>query len=287
MERWMGIGTFLITSVLAGGTFGQDAAQGEAVELRLEIARLKASLSECQERLEAIEKRLAPPLRPAEGAVASPQLALEGFCPVALVEEMRRCPAKWIQGQPDIVRVYDGLSYQFSSEAAARKFDRDPLQYALVMQGDDAVIAMGESRRVAGCREYGARWMDRTYVFASQESYEAFRNSPHKFAAFALDASSVQDNRDFWSATWSCFSRQRPIGAWIVSGLFDAYSSWTERDARPDAGSGPLSHDADQTEAAVTEDEVLPAGFFQRRLHLLVPADQSGGARPAISSTEH
>lgn len=212
----------LTATLLTAVASGQERRDVDVEELRLEIAHLRASLNELQERLDEIEQRLPPPDTEKDGV--TPRLALDGFCPVALVEEMERAQPKWIPGQPELTRTYEGLRYRFSSDESLKAFEKDPHRYALVMQGNDVVIAMRESRRAPGRREYGGRWQGRTYLFANKASYTAFLSSPYEFAAFAQQNSSVAADSSIWAQTWTYLSRYRPIEAWIAGRVFEACS---------------------------------------------------------------
>lgn len=209
--------TLLVGLNLAGSALGQDELKVEVDKLRLEIARYEASLSECRTRLKSIEQQLASAESSEAPACSCAATALSGFCPVALADKW-----KWKSGRADIVRIYDGLLYRFSSERAAKKFDKDPDRYCLVIQGDDPVIAMRESRRVPGCREYGGRWNERIYLFAGRESYLAFQDSPEKYARFALHVPPSDRSCDPWQKLRSRLSGYWPAEAWIVWGFLVA-----------------------------------------------------------------
>ncbi len=283
MERWTGICAVLIATVVVSGALGQEVSDADAEELRLEIAHLRVALNEAQSRLEAIEKRLpAPPWDKASSA--TPKTALDGFCPVALVEAMAQHQPKWTYGHPDIVRIYDGLSYRFSSKSARSKFDEAPPRYAVVMQGCDSVIAKGQSRRVPGQRDYGARWQDRTYIFANRESYQAFRDSPEEYAAPALQGSLLEHKPDFRAQAWSYFSKYRPVEAWIASGLLQAGSFAAQCLEQSGLDSDSQLRNGVESDSEVCLRDLLTDDFFQSRLPRRVEEMRLSAARAASSS---
>ena len=130
----------------------------------------------------------------------------------------------WKQGKANIVRVYDGLSYRFSNKRAARTFDGAPLRYALVMQGDDVVVAMNQSVRVAGRRDYGGRWQERTYLFESGKSYETFQQTPERFAAFARGIRPQEAEREGASGLLAGLSDRVLAKLWDVRDFLESGS---------------------------------------------------------------
>lgn len=98
---------------------------------------------------------------------------LEGFSPVALVDENR-----WVPGNGNLTAEYENALYCFASESEREKFVQNPRYYALVSGGCDVVILAESSQKVEGDRRYGVRYEERNFVFSSVENLEKFRANP-------------------------------------------------------------------------------------------------------------
>jgi YHS domain-containing protein len=107
-------------------------------------------------------------------------LGLEGYCPVELSEHEH-----WVPGNPLYYGMYRGQIYRFSSEAALVSFDKDPARYAPIAGGDDIVLMVDRNKKQAGVRKFGAWYNNRVYLFAGQESFEAFSARPDYYAEIA------------------------------------------------------------------------------------------------------
>ncbi|MEX0794139.1 MAG: thioredoxin family protein, partial [Pirellulaceae bacterium] len=70
-----------------------------------------------------------------------PQFALDGYCPVTLIEKMA-----WQKGDRRFGAVHLGKVYLFGSEANQKKFLADPNQFSPVFSGLDPVVFVTEGR---------------------------------------------------------------------------------------------------------------------------------------------
>jgi YHS domain-containing protein len=107
-------------------------------------------------------------------------LGLEGYCPVELSEHEH-----WVPGNPLYYGMYRGQIYRFSSEFALALFDKDPARYAPIAGGDDIVLMVDRNKKQPGVRKFGAWFNNRVYLFAGQESFEAFSARPDYYAEIA------------------------------------------------------------------------------------------------------
>ena len=108
-------------------------------------------------------------------------LALEGFCPVTLCTEER-----WISGNPAYCTMYQGHIFRFASFEALVTFARNPAGYIPVAMGDDIVWMVDRNKRVNGNRKFGAWFQDRVFLFASQETLDAFAARPEYYTEIAI-----------------------------------------------------------------------------------------------------
>ena len=108
-------------------------------------------------------------------------LGLEGFCPVTLSTEER-----WITGNPAYCTMYQGHLFRFASLEALTIFARSPANYIPVAMGEDIVLKVERNQRVNGDRKFGACFQGRIFLFASQETLNAFAERPDYYMEIGL-----------------------------------------------------------------------------------------------------
>jgi protein disulfide-isomerase len=118
---------------------------------------------------QTVAHKNTPTSAPSSTAPQEQQVAMEGFCPVSVVDE-----GKWTPGEKAWGVVHMGQVFLFASEAAQKKFLADPFRYAPVLTGMDVVRFFEGQVAVAGTREWSCTYNNRTYLFADQESYNRF-----------------------------------------------------------------------------------------------------------------
>lgn len=101
---------------------------------------------------------------------AQPDLALEGYCPVTLVDEVR-----WEEGNPKHGVVHLGKLYLFSSDSAMQTFLSNPEPYTPVLNEIDVVRFFEERTIVPGKRTHGTRIKNRMFFFADEDALEHFQ----------------------------------------------------------------------------------------------------------------
>jgi len=118
-----------------------------------------------------------PPGQPASpaGPSACP-FALDGFCPVELVENKT-----WKLGDVRWGANHRGRTYLFSGPEQQQRFLQDPDRYSPVASGMDVVLAITREQVVPGRREYGVFCANRVFLFAGEESLAAFSKEPEKY----------------------------------------------------------------------------------------------------------
>lgn len=92
----------------------------------------------------------APPAANPNPAAGQPQFALDGYCPVALVEQRA-----WVLGDRKWGAVHDERVYLFSSPEAQHKFLANPEVFAPLWAGYDFVRYAESGQLVPGRREFG------------------------------------------------------------------------------------------------------------------------------------
>jgi len=111
------------------------------------------------------------------GEAKQPQLALEGFCPVALLENK-----SWTLGFAKWGHIHRGQLYLFSSEEAQAKFWGDPDRFSPVMSGYDIVQYLDDQRLQLGTRQFGSYYRNKYYLFASETTLLKFESAPDYYA---------------------------------------------------------------------------------------------------------
>ncbi|HJT36627.1 MAG TPA: thioredoxin family protein [Pirellulales bacterium] len=110
-------------------------------------------------------------------AASNPPLALDGFCPVTLVERK-----KWLSGDARWGAIHRGRTYLFVGQQEQQAFLATPDRYAPVLNGIDPVVALDRQQELMGKREFGAFLDNHIYLFSSEASYRQFKKNPTRYA---------------------------------------------------------------------------------------------------------
>jgi protein disulfide-isomerase len=116
-------------------------------------------------------------------ASQAPALALEGYCPVTLLESR-----KWHKSDPQFGAIHRGRTYLFRTAAEQTKFLAAPDRYSPVLSGFDPVVFAQRGEQVEGKRSYGLTYNRQIYLFADEASLKAFEQSPQAYATAAHTA---------------------------------------------------------------------------------------------------
>lgn len=103
--------------------------------------------------------------------------ALEGYCPVCIVEMKR-----WVRGNPANQVTYDGKTYYFPSGRQKEMFLADPAKYVPALGGDCTVCYAKMGQRVPGSVRYASLHRNRLFLFASAQQKKEFVAQPEKYA---------------------------------------------------------------------------------------------------------
>jgi len=114
---------------------------------------------------------------------AAPKLAMDGYCPVSLLEQ-----DQWAEGNPQFGVIHLGQLYLFADQDAVTKFLADPEPYTPVLNGIDVVRFFEEKRIVQGKRDFGVRDPEhnRMFFFADEAARTHFENDYKRYTAAAI-----------------------------------------------------------------------------------------------------
>lgn len=170
------------TPAAAGSAYPDVAArQGMAMP----IDGRGASQPQWQENRYAADANVPDPSRataptnpgPANPPTAGNQYALDGYCPVTLLEQ-----ESWVKGDPRWGILHRGSVYLFLSEQHLQRFNADPDRYAPVLSGFDPARYIDRGELVPGKRAHGNWFRGKTYLFADKASQERFEQMPEFYA---------------------------------------------------------------------------------------------------------
>lgn len=106
------------------------------------------------------------------------QVAMDGFCPVSLLENNA-----WVHGDKQWGARHRGCVYLFNSAAAQQQFLADPDRFSPMLAGYDPVTFVEQQQYVTGIRKHGIRFQDRIVLFSSEDSLQAFSSNPDRYVA--------------------------------------------------------------------------------------------------------
>ncbi|WP_417739566.1 thioredoxin family protein [Rosistilla oblonga] len=129
----------------------------------------------------ATQEPAAPSPEPESPSVAAtPPLAMDGFCPVAILDETR-----WVSGDKQFGAIHLGKLYLFASAEAQTKFLADPEKYTPALGGMDVVRFFENQEQVEGTREFGLHHQGQLFFFTSEDSLKRFFQSPESYSVKA------------------------------------------------------------------------------------------------------
>ncbi len=180
-------------SQAAGGTefaLPAEEVQGEGLAFPSPIAATVASHGRSPvpsgmdgDAAEQPTTNLEPP-RNSSVSFETPSLAMQGYCPVTLINEDR-----WQAGDSDYGLIHLGHLYLFANNEARTEFQADPEKFTPVLNGLDVVLFFEEHRVVEGSREWGLKDPDfqRVFFFANEDSYNHFIENHERYTRSAID----------------------------------------------------------------------------------------------------
>jgi len=134
----------------------------------------------------------APATSAADMPIEQPELAMQGYCAVTVINE-----DKWVEGSPEFGVIHLGKLYMFTSEENMNKFLANPMPYTPVLNEIDVVRFFEERKIVPGKREWGLKdpIHNRMFFFADEAAMNHFYNEYERYtdAAIEVMAKAVQD----------------------------------------------------------------------------------------------
>jgi thiol-disulfide isomerase/thioredoxin len=125
-------------------------------------------------------------------ASQAPPVALDGFCPVTLMEVMASNPgdrAAWKKGDKRFGAIHRGRTFLFASVEQQEKFLANPDGFAPVLSGCDPVVYAERGQLVDGKRSYGLVTPEKQIVlFADEDSLNRFKQSPGQYVSAVQQA---------------------------------------------------------------------------------------------------
>lgn len=120
----------------------------------------------------------------ATSAGDDPELAMQGFCPVTVINE-----DKWVEGKAEFGVIHLGKLYLFTSEQAMKTFLADPVPYTPVLNEIDVVRFFEERKIVPGKREWGLKdpIYNRMFFFADEAAMNHFYNEYERYTDAAIE----------------------------------------------------------------------------------------------------
>lgn len=160
------------------------ASQPEPSEAVVAEVTEEQSISASIGDLAATETPAASPDEGYQLAPKQPELAMQGFCPVTVIQE-----DKWVEGRPEFGVIHLGKLYLFASEDKMQSFLSDPVPFTPVLNEIDAVVFFEERRIVPGKREWGLKdpIYNRMFFFADEASMNHFYNQYERYTKAAIE----------------------------------------------------------------------------------------------------
>jgi protein disulfide-isomerase len=120
-----------------------------------------------------------PPQAPPTAGKQDPPLALDGYCPVTLVER-----EKWVKGDPKYGAYHRGRTYLFAGPQEQARF-LDPAgqdKFAPALSGYDPVKYTEQGALVDGKRVHGVFYHGQVFLFADEAALQQFWTAPERYA---------------------------------------------------------------------------------------------------------
>ncbi len=114
----------------------------------------------------------------AETPAGQPDVALEGYCSVTLVEQ-----EKWVKGDPRWGAFHLGRIYLFTGPDEQRRFMSNFDKYAPALSGFDCVKFAQQGTLVEGKRAHGVFYRGQVYLFADESALQTFWGGPERYVA--------------------------------------------------------------------------------------------------------
>ena len=118
----------------------------------------------------------------ARSSAGGSSYALDGYCPVTLVQKQQ-----WVLGNSQYREKWGTQVFLFAGSAEQRQFQQQPERYAPALSGNDVVLAKEGCETARGKREHGVFCRGRIYLFASEASLQRFAHNPGLYVSGNID----------------------------------------------------------------------------------------------------
>jgi protein disulfide-isomerase len=108
----------------------------------------------------------------------NPAPALDGYCPVTLVEQ-----EKWVKGDVKWGAHHRGRTYLFAGPEQQKRFMASFDKYAPALSGFDAVKYVEQGVLVDGKRAHGVFYKNQIFLFADETALRQFWTAPERYAS--------------------------------------------------------------------------------------------------------
>ena len=124
------------------------------------------------------------PANQATPTIAQPDVAMQGFCAVTVINENR-----WVEGKAEYGVIHLGKLYLFSTQQAMSSFLANPTPFTPVLNEIDVVRFFEERKIVKGKREFGVLdpIHNRMFFFADEAALKHFENEYERYTDAALE----------------------------------------------------------------------------------------------------
>lgn len=112
---------------------------------------------------------------------ASSAVALEGYCPVCIIDMKR-----WVRGTSEHQVKYDGITYLFPGQEQKNMFLANPAKYVPALGGDCTVCLHKMGKRTPGNIRYASLYENRLFLFPSDEQKREFVAHPEQYGQVDL-----------------------------------------------------------------------------------------------------
>jgi YHS domain-containing protein len=137
---------------------------------------------------------VAPKEEPAASKLVLADVAMKGFCPVALHQAVRgnsdASAGAWVQGNPAFAVRHRGRIYHCSSQEALETLLKSPDSFTPVLSGCDLVEFAKTGKWIDGECQFGfiEQRSGRVFLFASRANYDEFARNCEAYSKMVGDS---------------------------------------------------------------------------------------------------
>lgn len=121
--------------------------------------------------------RSAEPVGAKVAELEKSSVALEGYCPVRILDKK-----EWIAGKADHAVEFDGRTFRCADAECAEKFRQEPTRYLPALGGDSVVSFAKDGSRKPGSIRHAYFLGGRLYLLRSAAELAAFEADPGNYA---------------------------------------------------------------------------------------------------------